>query len=147
MRNWLLAFRPDTYEKVQQHGTIGVLKHHRKRFADLAKGDRFIVYLTQVQCLDGHGLIDGSPFEDTKPIFGEGQNYPNRCRVKFLETGVRRPVGDSLWFLDVFRELNNTVPTNMLFCRGGFIEIPGSDYDYLRGILGGAEVGGSLHLA
>lgn len=139
MRNWLLAFRPDTYEKVKSHQTIGVLKNYRKRFAELAPGDRFVVYLTQKRLFDGHGLIDGRPFEDTKPIFGEGQVYPHRCRVRFLETGRGTPAGDTLWFLDVFKDLDNTEPTNLLFCRGGFTEIGDKDYDYLVGLMAGKE--------
>lgn len=139
MRNWLLAFRPDTYEKVKSHQTIGVLKNHRKRFSELAAEDRFVVYLTQKRFLDGHGQIDGQPFEDSKPIFGEGQVYPHRCRVRFLETGAATPAGDTLWFLDVFKDLDNTEPTNMLLCRGGFVEITDRDYDYLRGLMSGQE--------
>lgn len=131
MRNWLLAFRPDTYEKVKQHGTIGVLKNYRKRFAELAPGDRFVVYLTQKRVFDGHGVIDGEPFEAEDPIFGEGQVYPHRCRVRFLETGAAREAGELLWFLEAFREVGNTSPTNMLFCKGGFMEIPESDFERL----------------
>ncbi len=139
MANWLLAFRPDTYEKVKNHQTIGVLKNHRKRFAALSTDDRLIVYLTQKRVFDGHGLIAGEPFEDNKPIFGEGQVYPHRCKVKLLETGRAIPAEDTLWFLEAFSQVTNTEPTNVLFCRGGFVEIPDSDYDFLRRLLSGAE--------
>ena len=135
MRNWLFAFRPDTYEQVKHHGTIGVLKNHRRRFAELSPGDRFVVYLTQKRVFDGHGFVEGSPFEDEEPIFGEGQVYPHRCRVRFQETGAARPSGDELWFLEAFRDLENTEPTNVLFCRGGFVDISDADYDRLRALL------------
>ncbi len=139
MRNWLLTFRPDTYEKVKAHQTIGVLKNHRMRFAEFTPGDRFVAYITQQRCFDSHGLIDGKPFEDCSPIFGEGQLYPQRCRVKFNQTGAAAAAGDTLWFLDVFKDLDNTEPTNLIRCKGGFIEVSDRDYDYLRGLMSGAE--------
>ncbi len=42
MRYWILMFKPETYKVVQEHGTIGVLANHGRRFADLAPGDRFV---------------------------------------------------------------------------------------------------------
>ncbi len=42
MRYWIFMFRPDTYEKVKEHQTIGVCDSVRKRFAQVQKGDRFI---------------------------------------------------------------------------------------------------------
>ena len=49
-----------------------------------------------------------------------------------MKTGAAVPAGETLWFLEAFRGLQYTEPTHMLFCRGGFMQVPDVDGDYLR---------------
>ena len=42
MAYWLFMFRPDTYNKVKEHKTVGVRKNVHKSFMKLEKGDKFI---------------------------------------------------------------------------------------------------------
>lgn len=131
MRNWLLMFKPDTYEIVKERGVIGVLYMHRRRFADLKDGDRFIAYVSRWQVLDGYGVLVGDPFEDTEKVFPGRELYPERCRVAFQRTGASAPGSDLLWGLDVWNARDKplrTQPWNMLFCYGGFMEVPESDF-------------------
>ena len=132
MTNWILMFRPETYAIVKEKATIGVLYQHRRRFAELRAGDRFIAYISKSMILDAHGTIAGEPFEDPKPLFGTRQCYPERCEVAFEETGVGAPGANHLWNLSVWPEPMKTTPWNMLFCYGGFLRIPDPDYDALR---------------
>lgn len=104
MANWILMFRPDTYEIVKQIGIIGVLHIHRRRFAALRTGDRFISYVSRLSVLDGHGTLTSDPFEDDERIFGAGHIFPYRCHVTFLDCGLLRPAGDALWDLAIWKE-------------------------------------------
>ena len=49
--------------------------------------------------------------------------------------------GDTLWGLDAFAHLNTTSPTNLLLCKGGFIEIPAVDFQDLVTMIDGREAG------
>lgn len=138
MRNWLFSFKPETYERVKKHNTVGVHKFHHKRFSLIAPNDRFIIYLSRVQVLDGHGFVSGQPYSSSEPIFGEGVEYPCRCKVNFGSTGMGRPAKDTLWFLEEFRD-QKTHPANVLFCRGGFSEVGNNDFEYLERVLAGTE--------
>lgn len=138
MKCWLLMFRPDTYEVVKDRGMVGVLHMHRRRFAELANGDRFFAYLSRRQVLDGHGVVVGEPFEDVEPLFPGRERYPQRCRVAFERTGAAVPAADALWDLDVWKARDKplvTQPWNMLLCYGGFIQVPESDYRRLVGMM------------
>lgn len=132
MANWILMFRPETYAIVKEKATIGVLYQHRRRFAELQPGDRFVAYVSKSMTLDAHGTIAGAPFEDAEPLFGTRERYPERCKVAFEETGIAAPGADPLWHLSVWPEQLKTTPWNMLFCYGGFMKIPDADYDALR---------------
>ncbi len=140
MKNWLLMFRPETYEVVKDVGVIGVLHMHRRRFAELADGDRFLAYISKKQVLDGFGTIVGSPYEDLEPLWPGKGLYPQRCRVAFERTGVAMPAKELLWELDVWEQREEplkTQPWNMLFCYGGFMAVPDSDFQRLQGMMGG----------
>jgi hypothetical protein len=139
VKHWLLMFKPETYEVVKEHGVIGVLHMHRRRFAELADGDKFIAYISRQQVFDGHGTIVGQPYEDLERLWPGRELYPQRCRVAFERVGAQAPAGDLLWELDAW-ELRekplNTQPWNMLFCYGGFMEVPESDFERLVGVMG-----------
>ena len=88
MRHWLFMFRPETFEVVRREGVIGVLDTHRRRFAALVEGDRFITYLSRLRVLDGHGVLTSGPYVDDTQIFPVAQRYPWRCRVTVQRTGA-----------------------------------------------------------
>ncbi len=139
MKNWLLMFKPDTYEIVRERGVIGVLYMHRRRFADLADGDRFIAYVSRRQVLDGHGTIVGKPFEEITRLFPGQELYPQRCRVAFDRVGAAALAKELLWELDVWKAGGKPLtaqPWNLLLCYGGFMEVPESDYRRMVGVMG-----------
>jgi hypothetical protein len=140
MANWLVMFRPETYALVLQHGQIGVRAAHSARFRALSPGDRFVVYVSRDRILDGWGEVTGEPFASDAPLFGPGLDYPNRCPVRIVEQGHRRPVGDALWYLETYSDLESTTPVNMLMCRGGFQEITDRDFDFLKSVMEGRPV-------
>lgn len=139
MKHWLMMFKPETYEIVKERHVIGVLHMHRRRFAALQHGDRFLAYISRQQLLDGHGTIVGQPYEDVERLWPGRELYPQRCRVTFSQSGAALPAKDLLWELDAWKlrtEPLNTQPWNMLFCYGGFMEVPESDYRRLVGLMG-----------
>ena len=71
MNHWILMFRPETYENVKAHETIGVTGTHHKRIAEIQPGDRFVTYVSRKRLLDGHGRFTGSAFADTTPADGQ----------------------------------------------------------------------------
>ena len=129
MRYWLFMFRPDTYEKVKEHQTVGVREPVRKRFADVQNGDRFVVYVSRDKLLDGYGEVTSDPFEDDTVIFSGDQLYFLRARVRFDRAGARVPIGDELWSMAPFQKDMRTTPANLVLCKGGFIEISSDDYE------------------
>ena len=131
MKYWLLMFRPDTYEKVKEHQTIGVRESVRKRFAEMKKGDRFLTYVSRDKLLDGYGEMTSDPFEDDTLIFSDDQIYSHRARVSFERTAAALPVGDELWGMTPFQENMRTTPMNLVLCKGGFIEISKEDYEHV----------------
>jgi len=137
MKNWLFMFRPDTYAKVREHGIVGVRDGVQKRFREIKKGDRFVVYVSRVQQFDGHGEVTSDPFEDDTLIFAHDQIYANRVRVRFDKTGAARAAGDALWGLSAFHGTLRTPPTNLILCRGGFIDITSAEYDALSSWIAG----------
>ena len=135
MRYWLFMFRPDTYEQVQKHNTVGVRDGVQKRFMELRPQDSFVSYISRVQKLDGYGKIESLPFVENTLIFSKDKVYQHRCKVSFDKKGAAVPAGDILWFLETFDGLSKTSPTNMLFCKGGFIEITAKDYQTLTDLI------------
>ena len=140
MRHWIIVFRPETHASAVKHGLIGVLYQHRRRFADLRPGDRFVTYLSRVRRLDGHGLVTSKPFEEVSDTPTGWQFYTQRCQVEFEQTGAAIEAGELLWGLSAFKGGLNTSPANMLFCKGGFMEITAEDYGWLRKVLDGSWV-------
>jgi hypothetical protein len=137
MNYWILMFRPQTYEQVQEKGTIGVRGVHAKRFVRLQPGDRFIAYISRVRELDSHGEIVGEPYVDIEPLFPEWTYYSQRCAVKFESMGAHVDAKELLWGLSIFGEDMKTSPANMLLCKGGFMQITEEDYKWVRSVLDG----------
>jgi hypothetical protein len=137
MSFWLVMFRPETYASAQKYGMMGVLHNHRRRFAGVAPGDRFVAYISRDRLLDAHGEVVGDPYQevaDEPPGWGR---YTERALIRFDQTGAAIDARELLWGLAVCNEGIKTEPTNLLFCRGGFMEIPKADYDWLRDVLAG----------
>lgn len=137
MKHWLFLFRPETYQQVQEGHLVGVRDAHRKRFSELAPGDKFVSYISRKRVLDSHGEIAGEPYTSTDLIFPGWQFYTHRCKVEFLETGKQIDARELLWGLSVFDENMKTNPANYLFLKGGFLEITPEDYAWLRKVLSG----------
>jgi len=135
MKHWILMFRPETYAVAQEHGTMGVLHQHRRRFAEMAPGDRFVTYVSRKRVLDGRGTLTSAPFVDVTAI-GEGwAHYPQRCNVRFDQVDAGIDAKELLWGLSACQEGMKTTPSNLLFCKGGFMEITQQDYEWLTGLL------------
>jgi hypothetical protein len=141
VNHWVLMFRPETYEKVKEHGLIGVTSQHHKRIEAIAPGDKFVAYISRERILDGRGEFTTASFIDTTPVFGVREDYPCRARVRFDQMGAKRDGKDALWGLSEFAEgIPKTSPSNMLFCRGGFMKITPEDYGYLCQVLDGTWI-------
>lgn len=138
MKHWLFMFRPDTYERVREHEKVGVRDGVRKSFRQLQSGDRFAVYVSRAKLLDGYGVVTSDPFEEDTLIFTPDQLYSSRVRVRFERAGVARPAGEMLWALSPFQGTLRTTPSNLVFCKGGFIEITADDFDILKETIDGA---------
>ena len=78
-------------------------------------------------------MLSSDPFEDNTLIFSDDRIYPNRCNISFDKSGLAKDADDTLWALSPFQGTMKTTPTNLIFCKGGFIEISGDDYMYLVG--------------
>lgn len=137
MKHWIVMFRPETYTVAQQYGMMAVLHNHRRRFAAVAAGDRFVVYVSRKRLLDAHGIVVEPPFEELSEEPPGWLRYTQRAVIRFEETGLGIDARELLWGLSVCNEELKTEPTNLLFCRGGFLEIPESDYEWLRSIMSG----------
>ena len=139
MKHWLMMFRPETYGDVQTHGTIGVRITARKLLKNLSKGDPFVAYLSRVQQVDGVGKVVGEAFVDDTPIFSGNKVYEHRCKVSFTESGLARPVADTLWSLSCFPKEMKTTPANYIYCKGGIVELTKDDFDLLVRVMHGEE--------
>ncbi|MEZ4458796.1 MAG: hypothetical protein R3E66_03525, partial [bacterium] len=123
---------------VKEHGVVGVRFAARKRFAAVKAGDRFVAYVTQQKFIDGAGHITSDVFESDEDVFNMDQNtarkeiYRHRVTVEFDDVGWARDAGDVLWHLSPFEDLTTTTPTNLIFCRGGFVQISDSDVERLH---------------
>jgi len=138
MKYWIVMFRPETYAAAREHGLMGVLHMHRRRFSELAEGDRFVSYISRERILDAHGVVVSAPFVEQQADVPTGwQRYPHRVRIKFEETDAGIEAREVMWGLSMCAEGMKTVPANLLFCKGGFMKITEADYRWLRSILGG----------
>ncbi len=138
MNHWLMMFRPDTYEVVKARGVVGVLHMHRRRFAEVAEGDAFVAYVSKRMVIDGVGRVTRDPFTDLDPVFPRRELYPLRAGVTFERVGADVPARELLWELDVWAardEPLRTQPWNMLYCYGGFMKVPVSDFERMRGLI------------
>lgn len=133
MKYWLFMFRPDTYAKVREHGTVGVRHGVRRRFREISKGDRFAAYISRKMCLGGYGEVTSDPYEEDTVIFAKDQVYRHRCKVHFEDNGNQPPAGDALWGMSFCCDGMKTSPTNLMLCKGGFMEISEEDWGFLRG--------------
>jgi len=134
VNHWLFLFRPDTFEKVKKHQTLGVREAHKKRFAELKKGDCFVCYISQVKRFCGYGTLVSDPFEEDTLIFADDQVYPWRCKVKFEDTNKVKEGLESFWGLAPFEK--SASPANLLMCHGGFMKLTPKDFEWLVGELG-----------
>lgn len=137
MKHWIVMFRPETYAAARQHGMMAVLHNHRRRFADVAKGDKFVAYVSRQRLLDAHGEVISEPFSEASKIPEGWIRYTERAQIRFDGTGANIDARELLWGLSVCDTGIKTEPTNLLFCKGGFMEIPKEDYDWLRDVLAG----------
>lgn len=138
LRHWLLMFRPETYELVKTHLTIGVLAKDCERFSKLRLGDRVIVYVSRARILDAYGRVASGPFTASDPIFGDKSGrYVHRARIQLDLTGLARDGKKLLYGVSVFEKGLTTTPANALLCSGGFVEITAADYDWLVGCMEG----------
>ena len=128
-------FRPETYKQVKEKRTIGVLNNHRKRFTELSRGDRFVTYLSKVSELDSYGEIIGAPYQDASPICPGWERYEHRCPVKLGREGAHVDARNLLFRLSPFQTGLRTSPTNLLFCKGGFMKISKDDFDLCRALI------------
>ena len=135
MRHWIFLFRPETYEDVKRLGLVGVRYDHRRRFAEVAEGARFVAYISRERVLDGAGVVTGPGFADSAAVAPGWAGYPLRAPVAFTASGRRRDARQLLWGLSECQVGIKTEPTNLLFCRGGFMEIPRADFDWLLRVL------------
>lgn len=103
----------------------------------MTPGDRFVAYVSRQRLLDAHGVVTGEPYEDVAEEPPGWLRYTQRVPIRFEETGAGIDARELLWGLSVCDENLKTEPTNLLFCKGGFMEIPAADYDWLRAVLRG----------
>ena len=134
MKYWLFLFRPETFEIVKSKGVMGVHQQHGPRLSTVKNGDRFVAYLSRKSQLVADGTVTSDSFVQEDALFGEEGSYPHRCRVQ-LETHDPIDARHLLWGLSTFegKEMKTT-PGNYLFLKGGFLEIPESDFVWLQGI-------------
>lgn len=135
MKYWLVMFRPETYAAAREYGLMAVLNNHRKRFAEVRPGDRFVAYVSRERVLDAHGEITGEPFQEVSDLPPGWNRYTERARIRFDATGKQQDGRVALWGLSICSQGIKTEPTNLLLVRGGFLEIPREDYEWLRRVL------------
>ena len=137
MKHWIVMFRPETYAAAREHEIMAVLHNHRRRFAEIAPGDRFVAYISRQRLLDAHGEVTGEPYQELSDVPQGWTRYTERAAIRFDQTGAGIDARELLWGLSVCDEGIKTEPTNLLFCKGGFMEIPESDYQWLRDVMAG----------
>jgi hypothetical protein len=84
---WIVVGSPDNFEKTAELGfTVqGLKSRHRRKAERMAKGDRFVWYVTGEQVFAGSATIEGEYFEDHQPIWSSGkkkdEDYPWRVPI------------------------------------------------------------------
>jgi len=144
VKYWIVMFRPETYAAAREHGLMGVLNMHHRRFADFAPGDRFVAYISRERLLDAHGEVTSEPFQEVAQEPKGWIRYTERARIRFDQTGAGIDARELLWGLSVFGDGLKTAPANLLFCKGGFMEITESDYGWLLDVLAGKLPAGGI---
>lgn len=137
MKHWIVMFRPETYALAREHGLMGALNMHYRRFAEIKTGDRFVAYISRDRLLDAHGVVTSEPFQEVSDVPKGWIRYTERVRIRFDATGAAVDARDLLWGLSACEKGIATVPANLLFCKGGFMEITPLDYEWLTGVLKG----------
>jgi hypothetical protein len=143
MKHWLVMFRPETYAAAQEYGLMAVLHMHRRRFAEVSEGDRFVAYISRRRVLDAHGVVAAPPYQGVEPEPPGWIRYTERAPIRFERTGANVDARELLWGLSVCEGDMKTTPSNLLFCLGGFMEITEADYRWLRGVAEGDGVAGA----
>ncbi len=139
MKHWLVMFRPETYAAARDHGLMAVLHNHRRRFAEIAPGDTFVAYISRQRILDAWGEVTSEPFQEVSDEPKGWLRYTERARIRFDGTGAGIDARELLWGLSICETNLKTEPTNLLFCKGGFLEIPPPDHAWLRNVLDGRQ--------
>lgn len=137
VKHWIVMFRPETYAAAQEHGLMAVLNQHRRRFVDIAPGDRFVAYISRQRLLDAHGEVVGEPFQESGALPAGWERYTERAKIRFDQTKAGIDARELLWGLSFVNDKLKTGPANMLMIMGGFMEIPQSDYQWLRDVMAG----------
>src|SRR4051812_32436320 len=101
MKHWIVMFRPETYAAAREHGLMGVLNMHRRRFAEIRPGDRIVAYVSRDRVLDAHGEIVGEPYQEVAEVPLGWVRYTERAAIRFDATGARIDARALLWGLAV----------------------------------------------
>lgn len=137
MKHWIVMFRPETYAAAQAHGLMAVLNMHRRRFAAVSPGDKFVAYISRERVLDAAGEVVGPVYQELSEIPAGWRRYTERAPIRFEVTGAGIDARELLWGLSACDERMKTSPANLLFCLGGFMEIEQTDYAWLRDVMSG----------
>ena len=131
MKHWIILFTPETYEAVKKLGTIGARANVWKAFSEgMAKGDRFIGYVSKKMLFDAIGTIASDATFEEKQIFPGDKLFPCRRKIAFEKTGLNAPSGDLFHGIAPFNEIG-CGPGNYLMCKGGFAEIDKANFEWL----------------
>lgn len=114
---------------------MAVLNVHHRRFSELRPGDRFIAYVSRERVLAAHGEVLGEPYQEATEVPAGWVRYTERVKVRFEQSGQRRDGRLALWGLSMVATGIKTEPTNVLLLKGGFLNIPEDDYNWLRRVL------------
>lgn len=133
MSNWVIGFTPETYTVVKRKSMIGVRKDVWKRFSDeMRVGDKFIGYISKLVIFDSIGTIQSDATFEEDFAFHPDKWYPGRRKVSFEKVGLAVQARDLFMGIQPFNEIN-TVPGNYIMCKGGFVKISATDFNWLLG--------------
>jgi hypothetical protein len=134
----MVVSSPENFRKTREHGFSiqGLKSRHRRKAERMAKGDRFVWYVTGDQAFAGSATIQGGYFEDHEPIWEgkkEGEDYPWRVPIRAelildrdrwvdAEGVARRMEYVAKWPAEHWR----------LAFQGNLHEIPESDFELLK---------------
>ena len=85
-------------------------------------------YVSRQRVLDAHGEVTSDPFQEVSDVPTGWIRYTERARIRFDHVGAGIDARELLWGLSVCEEGIKTDPANLIFCKGGFLEIPEADY-------------------